>query len=104
MNLAQTVRVNRLLDLYGNLLTDKQLSIMTEYFCYNNSLGEISENYGISRQAVNYTIKQSLSALSEYEAKLHLCDKYDKVNKIVANCKASGNTNVLESISKILEE
>ncbi|MBP5651439.1 MAG: hypothetical protein J6X00_02075 [Clostridia bacterium] len=99
MSLDQTIRVNKLIDLYGNLLTDKQRNIVKEYFCYNNSLSEISENYSISRQAVNYTIKQVLCILEDYEAKLKLLSKFAQVQKELEN-----DTNLAKKISDILEE
>ena len=99
MGLSQTIRVNKLIDLYGKLLTDKQLNIVKEYFCFNNSLSEISENYSITRQAVNYTIKQVLCILEEYEAKLGLLDKFARVDKVL-ECDAK----LAKKVKDILEE
>ena len=41
-----------MLDIYGNILTDKQRSVMELYYWEELSLGEISECEGITRQAV----------------------------------------------------
>ena len=104
MSLTQTIRVNKLIDLYGKLLTSKQYNIVYEYFCLNNSLSEISENYAISRQAVNYTIKQVLDILESYETKLQLLAKYAKVNSVVDEIVQSGNASLVTTIIDILED
>ena len=104
MSLTQTSRVNKLIDLYGKLLTTKQYNIVYEYFCLNNSLSEISENYAISRQAVNYTIKQVLDILESYESKLQLLAKYDKVNSVVNTIVKSGDVSLVTTITDILED
>ena len=99
MSLDETLRVNKLIDMYGQLLTDKQFNIAKEYYYYNNSLSEISENYSISRQAVNYTLKQVLCILEEYEQKMGLLHKYAKVHKVLEN-----NEKIQSRVMKILEE
>ncbi len=104
MSLTQTIRVNKLIDLYGKLLTSKQYNVVYEYFCLNNSLSEISENYAISRQAVNYTIKQVLDILESYESKLQLLAKYDKVNSVVNTIVKSGDVSLVTTITDILED
>ena len=48
-----------LYDIYGNILTEKQQNYFEDYYFNNYSLGEISENYNISRNAVFKNIKDS---------------------------------------------
>lgn len=59
-----------LLDYYGPALTEKQYSILTEYYNEDLSLSEIAENYGISRQGVRDAIKHGEATLMDLEAKL----------------------------------
>ena len=75
MDLLKSVRVNKLIDLYGKLLTEKQLSIVTDYYINDLSLGEIADIHGITRQAVNYTINLALKSLEGYEQKLEYLNK-----------------------------
>lgn len=82
MDLLKSVRVNRLIDLYGKLLTEKQLSIVTDYYINDLSLGEIADINGITRQAVNYTINLAIKALENYENKLCLLNKMDKISSM----------------------
>ena len=64
-----------LLDYYGPVLTEKQRSILSEYYNDDLSLAEIAENYGISRQGVRDVmvrdaIKHGEATLTEMEQKL----------------------------------
>ena len=52
MELDLKVKYGELLDLYANLLTDKQVKQMEEYMLYDLSLTEIAQNNNSSRQAV----------------------------------------------------
>lgn len=65
-----------LYDFYGPLLTEHQQKIY-EAVVYNNlSLGEIAAEEGISRQGVHDLIKRCDKILEEYEAKLHLIERF----------------------------
>lgn len=77
----------RLFDFYGNLLTDRQQNIFKLYFHDDLSLGEISENLKISRQAVYDTIKRTEDILKNYEDKLALFTKYQKDVEHISNIK-----------------
>lgn len=52
----KNVKVGMLLDLYGELLTEKQQDILDLYYNNNLSLAEIAEEVGITRQAVRDSI------------------------------------------------
>lgn len=60
-----------LLDVYGDLLNDRQQRIARDYFYDDLSLSEISENEGISRQGAHEIIKRCEQLLYFYEDKLH---------------------------------
>lgn len=59
-----------LLDFYGAALTQKQRTILKEYYDDDLSLAEIAENYGITRQGVRDAIKHGEATLTELEEKL----------------------------------
>jgi len=70
--------MNFLFDFYQALLTDKQRSYMQLYYLDDLSLGEIAEEYNISRQAVYDNIRRTEAMLEEYEEKLNLLSKFEK--------------------------
>lgn len=70
--MRKNLEMCRLIDLYGVLLTEKQLDIMELYYNDDLSLGEIADHYDISRQGVHDAIKRGDEALLEYEQKLGL--------------------------------
>ena len=61
-----------LLDIYGELLTDKQRDMLELYYNDDLSLAEIAEHYEISRQGVHDSIRRGEEALEEYERVLGL--------------------------------
>lgn len=74
--IIKTNRMNALFEFYATLLTEKQMNYMELYYADDYSLGEIAEEYGISRQAVYDNIKRSGKLLEDYERKLHLYSDY----------------------------
>ena len=76
MLLEKTTRMNFLFDFYQALLTEKQRSYMELYYLNDLSLGEIAEQYGVSRQAVYDNIRRTEAMLEEYEEKLQLFGKF----------------------------
>ena len=61
-----------LLDVYGELLTDKQRECCELYYNEDLSLSEIAEQSGVSRQGVWDNIRRAESALREFEEKTGL--------------------------------
>lgn len=81
--LEKTTRMNYLLDFYQALLTPKQRSYMEMYYLEDYSLGEISEEANVSRQAVYDNIKRTEAMLESYEEKLHLYEKFEHRMKLI---------------------
>lgn len=73
-----------LYDFYGELLSDKQREYFEDYYFNNLSLGEISENEDVSRNAVHKSIKKVESELYNYEEKLGLYKKAEELD-VIAN-------------------
>lgn len=70
-------RMAMLFDFYGKLLTAKQQDMLTLYYEQDLSLGEIAEEYKISRQAVHDTLKRAEKTLENLEVKLGLVKKFN---------------------------
>jgi len=75
------VHVCMLLDIYGNILTEKQKQAMDLYFQQDFSLSEISEQLGITRQAVRDSLLRAETTLYETENKLGLFAKFGEFRK-----------------------
>jgi uncharacterized protein len=92
--LEKTTRMNFLFDFYQALLTEKQRSYMDLYYLNDLSLGEIAEQYDISRQAVYDNIRRTEAMLEEYEEKLQLFGKFRKrreaVDALAADIESGG--------------
>ncbi|BAS27473.1 DNA-binding protein [Limnochorda pilosa] len=61
-----------LYDSYGELLTEKQRRFFELYFLDDLSLGEIADQFAVSRQAVYDILRRSQNTLERMEAKLGL--------------------------------
>ena len=71
-----------LYDCYNKLLTDKQKLYFEDYYFNNLSLSEMSENYNVSRNAVHKQIKDVVMKLEEFEEKLKINEKNNKLLNI----------------------
>jgi predicted DNA-binding protein YlxM (UPF0122 family) len=77
-----------LMDMYRDLLTDKQNEYLSLYFEEDLSLSEVADDLGVSKNAVYDNIKRAVKSLERYEAKLGLLAKHkerlaliDKIEK-----------------------
>lgn len=70
-----------LYDFYGELLTAHQRQIYEGIVYENLSLGEIAEEFGITRQGVHDIVKRCDKTLSGYEEKLRLVDKFMRIKE-----------------------
>ncbi len=68
--MEKNVKISILCQLYGKLLSEKQLEFIDDYYNNDLSLSEIAENHGITRQAVRDMLKKGEKKLFEYEEKL----------------------------------
>lgn len=72
-----------LYDFYGEMLNEHQRQIYEDFVFNDLSLSEIGEAEGISRQGVSDLIKRCTKKLEDYEAKLHLVQKFMSIKKDV---------------------
>lgn len=91
--------LNNLYDYYQKLLTGKQRIYFEEYYFNNLSLGEIAENYNVSRNAVFNQLRIVEKKLNEYENTLQL---YQKKNKIMNILKGKIEQKELKEIENLL--
>lgn len=89
-------RLSLLYDFYGALLTARQRQVLILYHEENLSLGEIAEEFSISRQGVHDALKNAEIYLNEYEDKLGLVEKFNKQEMAIKG--------IDEKIEKLLKE
>ena len=88
-----------LYDFYSSLFSDKQKEYFEDYYFNNLSLTEISENIGISRNAIHKSIKLIEKKLLFYEENLSLYKKSVKLNEIIEKV---NDKNIKEELERLL--
>lgn len=84
MSLENIVEKGALLDCYGGLLSDRQRECLDLYYNENLSLGEIAEEFHISRQAVHDAMQRGEEQLAVYEAALGMTKMRAAAKKLAA--------------------
>ncbi|MCR4594674.1 MAG: DNA-binding protein [Clostridiales bacterium] len=79
--MANNVELTVLLDLYGEVLTEKQRQYLDYYYNNDLSLAEIAENEKITRQGVRDSIKRAEAILYDLESKLHFEERLQRIGK-----------------------
>ena len=90
-----------LFDYYGDLLSDSQRNYFESYYFDNLSLSEIGENYNVSRNAVSKDLKLASEKLNNYEDKLKIISRDDKLRKLASKIE---DNDLKEKIMNILDE
>ena len=83
------MEITRLKDVYGALLTDRQAEMLSLFYDFDNSLSEIAEQYGVSRQAVRDVIERAKVQLAELEVKLGFAKKIEETLEICKRLRTS---------------
>ena len=101
--MEKKVEISILLEIYGNLLTEKQKEYMNYYYNEDLSLSEIAENDGITRQAVMRILQKSSKKLEEYEQKLQIMEKQKQIKKNIEELRKELKQNKkLDNIENLL--
>lgn len=104
MIIDENIKIIKLIDMYGKLLTSKQLIVAKSYYFDNLTLSEIAECHNISRQAVKDSISQSVKLLNDYEEKLHFSEKCDKLKNTLNEIKSLSTLDKLtEKVNKCID-
>ena len=90
-----------LFDYYGDLLSESQKNYFESYYFDNLSLSEIGENYNVSRNAVSKDLKLASEKLNNYEDKLKIISRDDKLRKLASKIE---DKDLKEKIMNILDE
>ncbi len=77
--MEKKIEQGRLYDFYGELLKPHQKRILEAAVYDDLSLAEIAAEEGISRQGVHDLIRRVTDNLQEYEDRLHMITRYDRI-------------------------
>lgn len=77
--MKKEVYLTILYDYYESLIKEEDKKYFKDYYFDNLSLSEISENYNISRAGVHKKLKKIEELLYDYESKLKLLSKEEKI-------------------------
>lgn len=103
--MSKNLTITVLLDFYGELLTAKQADALRLYYDEDCSLSEIADDMGISRQGARDFIKRGEQQLFEFEEKLGLAERFDKITKAVHELEELlKEQNVSDGAKRLLEE
>lgn len=80
----KNLQLAELIDVYAELLTDRQQRLLDLYYNQDLSLGEIADDVGISRQGVRDSLKKAERELYFFESKLHLVARESAVRQAAA--------------------
>lgn len=92
-----------LFDIYGKLLTSKQVEYFRLYFIEDFSLFEIAELKKVSRAAAYDAISKIIKNFEDYESKLHLSKKQVMRNKLYCDYDNDLYKNLIIKLKKIDE-
>ncbi len=71
--------ISRLIDVYGNALSERQRDVVDLYYNEDLSLAEISEHCGITRQGVRDAIRHGVDTLHNLESSLGFVSKLERI-------------------------
>ncbi len=100
-----------LFDFYGGLLKGRQKEIYEASVMDDMTLSEISEEYGISRQAVSAMLNRCRKTLKGYEEELKLISRFEDIKEdvseirtIASERKDNGAERIVQLTDRILGE
>lgn len=89
-----------LLDYYGAFLTDKQRELLEMSADEDMSLSEIAEVEGVTRQGVRAAIVKASEKLSDYEEKLGLIERDQKLHILIEELKRANSEGDTAGVKK----
>lgn len=93
------IHYNKLFDMYGNLLNEREKEIFALFYEEDLSLQEIADERSVSKSAIGNTITTINHKLDTYEEKLGFLNKINDLETLV---KKIENKDLKEKIEKII--
>ena len=97
------IEVMLLLDIYGNLLTDKRKQTLNLYYNEDYSLQEIADLLGITKQGVRDALVQGEKSLYHYEKNLNILSKNLKQDQVLRGIlKTISEDEIKKTLSRLI--
>ena len=81
--MEKTVYYNALFDIYGFILTSKNIQIFKLYYEENLTMQEIADLMKVSKSFIGNSIKKSQERLELLESKLHIYENKQNLTKLL---------------------
>ena len=94
--------ISRLVDIYGNALSERQKDVVDLYYNEDLSLAEISEHCGITRQGVRDAIRHGVETLVSLESALGFYKKSEKVASLVSDIQSCEDIDRAKAIADLI--
>lgn len=99
------IDISVLADIYGPLLTPRQLDFLREYIDYDLSYAEIAQKHGIARQSVKDAITAAQVRLKSLEDVLQIAHKQRRIAELIHAARerqGGGVDDILTEISQLI--
>ncbi|NLZ37147.1 MAG: hypothetical protein GX897_06695 [Clostridiales bacterium] len=103
------VRITKLYDIYGEMLSERQREAMELWVNEDHSLSEIGDLLGLTRAGAHDRITKACAIIEELEAKLGLLAKADRWTRelemiISLSEKVSGGERIAQTARRLLDD
>jgi len=77
--MEELIYYSRLFDIYGKVLTEKQIEVFEYYFFENLTIEEIAKSKNVSKNAISKSILNIKKILDSSEEKMHIYEYMEKL-------------------------
>ena len=98
--MEKKVQLSWYLAFYGEMLTENQREIAALYFEEDFSLAEIAQQLSVSRQSIHDTVNRVEKTLTEFEEKLGLAARFERLENGLKECQKALSRIVPDGKSK----
>lgn len=98
--MEKKVQLSWYLAFYGEMLTENQREIAALYFEEDFSLAEIAQQLSVSRQSIHDTVNRVEKTLMEFEEKLGLAARFERLENGLKECQKALSRIVPDEKSK----
>lgn len=99
-SMEKKVQLSWYLAFYGEMLTENQREIAALYFEEDFSLAEIAQQLSVSRQSIHDTVNRVEKTLMEFEEKLGLAARFERLENGLKECQKALSRIVPDEKSK----